>query len=161
ALQKHHGQPVPADLIAGQRFAFLRGRPSLLGSPFRFARHGRSGMEMSELLPHLATVADELAVIKSLRTDEVNHAPAQLLMHTGSGQFGRPSLGAWVAYGLGSDNHDLPAFVVLVTGYTAGAGNSLWGSGFLPTQHQGVPFRSRGETVLFLSDPPGVQRDDA
>src|SRR5262245_32922755 len=160
ALQRHDGRPVPRELIEGQRFAFLRGHPNLLGTRFRFARHGRGGVELSETLPHLATVADELAVVKTLHTEEFNHAPAQLFMQTGFGQFGRPSLGSWVAYGLGSESADLPAFVVLVTGRTAGAGNSLWGSGFLPTVYQGVQFRSSGDPVLFLSNPPGVDAND-
>jgi hypothetical protein len=160
ALQRLNGQLVPRDLIEGQRFAFLRGHPTLLGTRFRFARHGRGGVELSELLPHLASVADDIAVVKCLHTEEFNHAPAQLFFHTGFGQFGRPSLGSWVAYGLGSESRDLPAFVVLITGRTAGAGNSLWGSGFLPTVYQGVQFRGTGDPVLFLSDPPGVTRDD-
>jgi hypothetical protein len=160
ALRRHDGQPVPAHLIEGQRFAFLRGHPRLLGTRFRFARHGRSGQELSELLPHLAEVADDLAVVKTLHTEEFNHAPAQLFLQTGFGQFGRPSVGSWVAYGLGSESRDLPTFVVLVTGRTAGAGNSLWGSGFLPTAYQGVQFRGTGDPVLFLRDPPGISRGD-
>jgi len=160
ALQRHDGQPVPAHLIEGQRFAFLRGHPRLLGTRFRFAKHGRCGLEISELLPHLATVADDIAIVKTVHTEEFNHAPAQLFFQTGFGQFGRPSLGSWVVYGLGSENRDLPSFVVLVTGRTGGAGNSLWGSGFLPTLYQGVQFRNSGDTVLFLSDPRGVTRDD-
>lgn len=160
ALVRHDGQPVPAELIEGQRFAFLRGHPKLLGTKFPFRRCGESGLELSDRLPHLAGVADELAIIKTLQTEEFNHAPAQLFMQTGFGQFGRPSLGAWMSYGLGSENEDLPAFVVLVTGATAGAGNSLWGSGFLPTSHQGIQFRTSGDPVLFLSNPPGVQQSD-
>ncbi|HEY8502959.1 MAG TPA: DUF1501 domain-containing protein [Gemmataceae bacterium] len=160
ALQKHDGRPVPKELIEGQRFAFLRGHPKLLGTRFKFAKYGESGVELSELLPHLATVADEIAVVKALRTDEFNHAPAQLFFQTGFGEFGRPSLGAWVSYGLGSENRDLPDFVVMLTGKTAGAGNSLWGSGFLPTRHQGVQFRNSGDPVLFLSDPEGITPAD-
>jgi hypothetical protein len=160
ALQRHDGRPVPRELIEGQRFAFLRGHPNLLGTRLRFARHGQSGLEISEALPHLASVADDLAIVRTLYTEEFNHAPAQLFLHTGFGQFGRPSLGSWVSYGLGTENRDLPAFVVLITGRTAGAGNSLWGSGFLPTVHQGVQFRNSGDPVLFLSNPPGVTADD-
>jgi hypothetical protein len=160
ALQRHDGQPVPRHLIEGERFAFLRGHPNLLGTRFRFQRHGRGGVEISELLPHLASVADDIAVVKSLHTEEFNHGPAQLFLQTGFGQFGRPSVGSWVAYGLGAENQNLPAFVVLVTGRTAGAGNSLWGSGFLPTMFQGVQFRSTGDPVLFLSNPPGVDAAD-
>ena len=159
-LQRHDGQPVPRQLIEGQRFAFLRGRPNLLGTRVRFERHGQAGLEISELLPHLSRVADDIAVVKTLQTEEFNHAPAQLFMQTGFGQFGRPSLGSWVAYGLGTENQDLPAFVVLVTGLTAGAGNSLWGSGFLPTVFQGTQFRSSGDPVLFLSNPRGVDAHD-
>ena len=159
-LQQHDGKPVPKHLIEGQRFAFLRGHPNLLGTRFKFNRHGKSGLELSELLPHLAKVADDIAVIRTLHTEEFNHGPAQLFMQTGFGQFGRPSIGSWVSYGLGSENHNLPAFVVLLTGRTAGAGNSLWGSGFLPTVHQGVQFRNAGDPVLFLSNPPGVDGPD-
>ncbi len=159
-LQKHDGQPVPKHLIEGQRFAFLRGQPRLLGSPYRFSRHGRCGLEVSELLPHLGAIADDISVVKCLHTEEFNHAPAQLMMQTGFGRFGRPSMGSWVAYGLGSENENLPAFVVLVSGRSPGAGNSLWGSGFLPPVYQGVQFRNSGNPVLFLSDPPGVTRDE-
>jgi hypothetical protein len=123
-------------------------------------RHGKSGVEISELLPHLAKVADELAVIRSVQTDEFNHGPAQLFLHTGSGRPGRPSFGSWVTYGLGSENEDLPAYVVLLTGAMAGAGSSLWSNGFLPSIHQGVQFRTTGDPVLFLSPPPGQMADD-
>jgi len=160
ALCEHDGQPVPKELIEGRRFAFLRGHPKLLGTRYKFSKHGQSGLELSELLPHLAGVADDIAVVKTLHTEEFNHAPAQLFLHTGFGQFGRPSLGSWVAYGLGSESQTLPGFVVLMTGTTAGAGNSLWGSGFLPTVYQGVQFRNQGDAVLFLSDPPGMVRAD-
>ena len=159
-LQRHDGQPVPRHLIEGQRFAFLRGHPNLLGTRFRFQRYGKSGLELSELLPHLASVADDIAVVKTLHTEEFNHGPAQLFMQTGFGQFGRPCVGSWVAYGLGTENQNLPAFVVLLTGRTAGAGNSLWGSGFLPTMYQGVQFRNTGDPVLFLSNPSGVDGQD-
>jgi hypothetical protein len=159
-LQRHDGRPVPRELIEGQRFAFLRGHPNLLGTRVRFQRHGKGGLEISDFLPHLAQVADDIAVVKTLHTEEFNHAPAQLFMQTGTGQFGRPSLGSWVAYGLGTDNQDLPAFVVLVTGRTGGAGNSLWGSGFLPTLYQGTQFRTSGDPVLFLSNPRGVDAGD-
>ncbi|MBB74267.1 MAG: sulfatase [Planctomycetaceae bacterium] len=159
-LQLLDGQLCPPSLLEGARFAFLRGHPRLLGTRYRFRRHGESGLEMSELLPHLSTVADELAVIKSMRTEHFNHAPAQLFLHTGFGRFGRPTMGSWVNYGLGSENRDLPGFVVLITGLVGGAGNSMWGSGFLPTIHQGIEFRSQGDPVLFLSNPAGVSRSD-
>jgi len=159
-LQEFDGQPVPKHLIEGQRFAFLRGHPELLGTKFKFARHGNSGLELSENLPHLATVADDIAVVKTLHTEQINHGPAQLMFQTGFGRFGRPSAGAWVSYGLGSENRDLPAYIVMITGKVAGAGSALWGSGFLPSVHQGVEFRSSGDPVLFLSDPPGIDRSD-
>jgi len=159
-LQKFDGQPCPKELLEGKRFAFLRGHPSLLGTKFKFARHGQSGLEMSENLPHLASVADEIAVVKTLHTEQINHGPAQLMFHTGFGRFGRPSLGSWAAYGLGSENRDLPAYVVMITGKVAGAGSALWGSGFLPSVYQGVEFRSQGDPVLFLSNPPGVSAAD-
>lgn len=156
ALQKHNGQRVPDHLWKNLRLAFIRKQPSLLGTQFRFRPHGESGIQLSELLPHLGQVIDEVAVIKSLHTDHFNHAPAQLFYQTGFSRFGRPSLGSWLHYGLGSANRDLPGFVVLITGSIAGAGNSLWGSGFLPSVHQGVEFRSSGDPVLFLSNPQGI-----
>lgn len=159
-LKRLNGKLLPDELWRGLRLAFIRNRPSLLASPYRFRRCGESGIELSELLPHLAGVADELAVIKTLHTEHFNHAPAQLFFETGFGRFGRPSMGAWITYGLGSENHNLPAFVVLLTGPIAGAGNSLWGSGFLPSVYQGIELRSSGDPVLFLSDPPGMPRED-
>jgi hypothetical protein len=159
-LAQYDGQPCPKHLIEGQRFAFLRGHPSLLGPRFKFAKHGECGLELSELLPHLATVTDDIAVVKSLHTEQINHGPAQLMFHTGFGRFGRPSIGSWVSYGLGSENRDLPAYVVMITGKVAGAGSALWGSGFLPSVHQGVEFRSQGDPVLFLSNPNGVTPAD-
>ena len=155
-LRKHHGEKMPDALWKGLRLAFIRKQPNLFGSPFKFYKHGQSGLELSELLPNLATVADELTLIKTLHTEQFNHAPAQLFMQTGFGRFGRPSMGAWCSYGLGTENSDLPAFVVMNTGLIAGGGNSLWGSGFLPTVHQGIEFRSKGDPVLFLSNPYGV-----
>jgi len=160
ALIKHDGELVPQEYIEGKKFAFLRGHPKLLGTRFRFSKPGNSDVEISELLPHLGEVVDDIAVVKTVQTEEVNHAPAQLFLQTGFGQFGRPSLGSWVNYGLGSESENLPGFVVLVTGNTAGAGNSLWGSGFLPTVHQGIQFRNSGDPVLFLSNPPGITQDD-
>ena len=158
-LRKYDGQKLPDHLWEGLRLAFIRKQPNLLGSPFKFHKYGQSGLEMSELLPHLGSVADELTMIHSVHTEQFNHAPAQLFMQTGFARFGRPCIGSWASYGLGSENDDLPAFVVMNTGLIAGAGNSLWGSGFLPTVHQGVEFRSKGDPVLFLSDPSGVDRE--
>lgn len=159
-LQKYDGEPCPQELLEGKRFAFLRGHPSLLGTKFKFGKHGKSGLEISENLPHLASVADEISVVKTLHTEQINHGPAQLMFHTGFGRFGRPSVGAWAAYGLGSENRDLPAYVVMITGKVAGAGSALWGSGFLPSVYQGVEFRSQGDPVLFLSNPPGITTGD-
>ncbi len=155
ALVKHDGQACPEELTKGKRFAFIGGKMTLAGSRFRFARHGQSGQEMSELLPYLATVADELAVVRSVHTEEINHAPAQMFLHTGFGRGGRPSFGSWVTYGLGSQADNLPAYVVLLSGPAAGAGTSLWSSGFLPSVYQGVQLRTSGEPVLFLSNPKG------
>lgn len=157
ALIKHDGQPCPDKYLEGQRFAFLRGHPKLLGTEFKFAPHGESGLEFSELLPNIATHADDICLIKTLHTEHFNHAPAQLFFQTGFGRFGRPTFGAWTNYGLGTENQDLPGFVVMITGQVAGAGNSLWGSGFLPTIYQGIEFRSQGEPVLFLSNPDGLE----
>jgi hypothetical protein len=160
ALQRHDGKPCPEELTRGRRFAFIGGKLTLAGSHFRFARHGQSGQYISELLPHLAGVADELAVVRSLHTDEINHGPAQMFLHSGFGRGGRPSVGSWVAYGLGSVNQDLPAFVVLTSGPTGGGGTSLWSAGFLPSVYQGIQFRTSGDPVLFLSNPRGQEPAD-
>ena len=159
-LREHDGQPIPEDLVKGERFAFIKGTPRLLGSPFEFAKHGASGAEISTLLPHLAEHADEIAIVRSMTTTQFNHAPAQIFMNTGHQIIGRPSLGSWLSYGLGTDNADLPAFVVLISGQNnPDGGKSCWGSGFLPTTHQGVEFRSKGEPVLYSHDPDGVDRE--
>ena len=160
ALARHDGEVCPEELLKGKRFAFIGGKMTLAGSKFRFAPRGRSGQVMSDLLPHLAGVADELCVIRSLHTEEINHAPAQMFLHTGFGRGGRPGMGAWVVYGLGSETQDLPAYVVLLSGPLGGAGTALWSSGFLPSVHQGIQFRSGGDPVLFLSSPEGHGRDD-
>ena len=161
-LQRRHGEVCPAEMYEGKKFAFLRSRPTLFGSPKDWTpkRCGESGLEISSLMPHLQTVADDLCIVRSVHTDEFNHGPAQLFLLTGFGRFGRPSLGSWITYGLGSENADLPGYVVLITGSVLGAGNSAWGSGFLPTVYQGVEFRSQGDPVLFLSNPPGIDRND-
>ena len=151
------GKPCPDSLIKNERFAFIKGVPKMLGTPHKFARHGACGTELSELLPRLGTVVDDMAVVRSMVTDQFNHAPAQLLLQTGTSRLGRPSMGSWLTYGLGSDASDLPAFVVLVSGgKVPSAGTSLWGSGFLPTVYQGVQCRSQGDPVLYLSNPPGM-----
>jgi hypothetical protein len=160
ALVRHDGQTCPEELLRGRRFAFIGGQMTLAGTKFSFRRHGRSGQEISDLLPHLATVADDISVIRTLHTEEINHAPAQMFLHTGFGRGGRPSFGSWVAYGLGSENLDLPAYVVLVSGPTGGAGTSMWAPGFLPSVYQGIQFRTTGDPVLFLSNPRGQGPDD-
>ncbi|MDG1875685.1 MAG: DUF1501 domain-containing protein [Mariniblastus sp.] len=159
-LQKRSGQLCPDEFFKGKQLAFIRKQPTLLGTPqekdFQFKKCGKSGIQISNLLPHLQTVADEITFCRSMRTDQFNHAPAQMLMLTGFPRFGRPSIGSWSSYGLGSINQNLPSFVVLITGQILGAGNSAWGSGFLPTIHQGIEFRSKGDPVLFLSNPKGL-----
>ena len=154
-LTKRSGQLPPAELLKDYRAAFINPNSALLGSKFKFQRHGRSGLELSELLPHTASVADDLCMIRSMRTDAVNHAPAQILMNTGSQLFGRPSLGAWTLYGLGTENADLPGYVVLSSANGTSGGASNWGSGFLPTVYNGIPFRGTGDPVLYLSNPRG------
>jgi hypothetical protein len=156
-LRELNGTNAPEDIFKGERFAFIRGTPRLLGSPYRFARHGQSGAEVSELLPHLAGVVDEIAILRSVRTSQFNHAPAQIFMNTGHQIVGRPSLGSWLSYGLGSESADLPGFVVLLSGENQpDGGKSCWGSGFLPSVYQGVEFRGKGDPVLFLRNPEGV-----
>jgi hypothetical protein len=156
-LAKFDGTLPPPELLKGYRSAFINPNSKLLGPKFTFARHGQSGAEISELLPHTAGIVDEIAIVKSMVTDAFNHAPGQLMMNTGSMIFGRPSMGSWVVYGLGSEAEDLPAFVVFSTGSKGpSGGNSCWGSGFLPTVYQGVQFRTVGDPVLYLSNPRGV-----
>jgi hypothetical protein len=160
-LKQFNGDRIPEDFIKGERFAFIKGVPRLLGSPYEFKRFGKSGAEISSLLPHLSTVADEIAIVRSLHTEQFNHAPGQIFMNCGSRIIGRPSMGSWITYGLGSANSDLPGFVVLVSGENQpDGGKSCWGSGFLPTVYQGVEFRSKGDPVLFLSNPEGVNSQD-
>ncbi len=160
ALAKLNGQDCPQSFLEGKRFAFIRGVPKMLGPQATFRQRGQSGAWISDHLPHLATVADELTFLKAVQTDQFNHAPAQLLMHTGSARLGRPSMGAWVTYGLGSENANLPGFVVLTSGgKDPDAGKSAWGSGFLPSVYQGVQCRSEGDPVLFIKDPEGIDRD--
>ncbi|MFO0820496.1 MAG: DUF1501 domain-containing protein [Pirellulales bacterium] len=158
-LEKFHGKPCPKELLEGKRFAFIQGVPNLLASPFKFAQHGQSGAWLSEVWKHLPKVVDELAIVRSVKTDQFNHAPAQLYLHTGTPLLGAAAMGSWATYGLGSENENLPGYVVLVSGgKTPDAGKSVWGSGFLPSVHQGVQCRSPGDPVLFLSDPAGMSR---
>jgi hypothetical protein len=165
-LTEYNGQPIPESLIAGKRFAFMDSshRTELLGGRQTFAQYGDSGAWVSDLLPHTAGIVDELTFLKTCQTDLFNHAPAKLFMNTGTGQFGRPSLGAWTTYGLGSESADLPGFVVLQSGPRGPRGGAVnWSSGALPTTFQGVPLRNQGDPILNLSLPPGVtdqqQRD--
>lgn len=159
-LQKLDDKPCPDSLLEGKRFAFIEGVPKMLGPQFSFAQYGQSETWVSELLPHFQQVVDDVLIMKAVKTDEFNHAPAQLFMHTGSPRLGRPSFGSWVTYGLGSENENLPGFVVLVSGNsTPSGGKSLWGSGFLPSSYQGVEFRSKGDPVLYMSNPEGVTRN--
>lgn len=159
-LMKMDGQDCPPSLLAGKKFAFISGVPKMLGPQARFAQHGESRTWVSENLPHFSTVVDEVSFLKAVTTDQFNHAPAQLLMHTGSPRLGRPSMGSWVTYGLGTENQNLPGFVVLTSGGSfPDAGKSVWGSGFLPSVYQGVQCRREGDPVLFIKDPNGMSRD--
>jgi hypothetical protein len=159
-LQKMHGQDCPPSFIEGKKFAFIRGVPTLLGPQAKFAQYGKSGLWLSDNLPHFQTMADDVSILKAVNTDQFNHAPAQLLMHTGSARLGRPSMGSWVTYGLGSENSNLPGFMVLTSGgANPDAGKSVWGSGFLPSVYQGIQCRSSGDPVLFINDPKGMDRD--
>jgi hypothetical protein len=163
-LAKFNGALPPADLLKGYRAAFINPQSKLLGPKFKFAKYGKSGAELSELLPHLSEVVDDITIVKSMHTDAFNHAPGQIFLNTGSMQFGRPSIGAWVTYGLGSESRDLPSFVVFSSGAKGTSGGaSNWGCGFLPSVYQGVLFRSQGDPILYLANPKGVdaalQRD--
>jgi hypothetical protein len=158
-LVRRNGQDCPQEFLRGRRFAFTSGTPKLLGTPQPFRQYGQSGAWVSAALPHIATVVDDLTFIKSMYTDQFNHAPAELLLFTGSAQFGRPSMGSWVTYGLGSESQNLPGFIVLVSSGTfPSAGNGDWGNGFLPSVYQGVQCRSQGDPVLYVSNPRGISR---
>jgi Protein of unknown function (DUF1501) len=158
-LVKHNGQPCPESFTKGKRFAFTSGTPKLLGTPRKFAQYGKGGTWLSDAIPNLHGIADEMCVIKSMFTEQFNHAPAELLLYTGSARPGRPSMGAWVTYGLGSENQNLPGFVVLISsGVQPNGGKNSFGSGFLPSVYQGVQCRSKGDPVLYASDPPGMDR---
>jgi hypothetical protein len=162
-LARLEGRPIPPEVIGGQRYAFIRPDAAVLGPRYRFRRHGQSGAELSEMLPHLATVADDICIIKSMRTDQFNHGPAQIFLNTGFAQPGRPSLGSWVVYGLGAETENLPAFVVMSTGSGISGGAANWASGFLPTHFAGVRLRNGNEPILNVNSPPGydaqLQRD--
>ena len=158
-LVKRTGQDVPESFLKGKRFAFTSGVPKLLGTPRKFKQYGKAGIWMSDAIPNLHPHADDITVIKSMKTDEFNHAPAELLLFTGSSRQGRPGMGTWVTYGLGSENENLPGFVVLISsGVQPSGGANLWGNGFLPSVYQGVQCRSKGDPVLYVSDPAGMDR---
>lgn len=158
-LVKRSGQFCPDDFIKGRKFAFTSGTPRLLGTPRTFKQCGKGGIWMSDAIPNFQSIADDVTVIRSMYTDQFNHAPAELLLFTGSPRQGRPSMGSWITYGLGSENENLPGFVVLISsGVQPSAGQSGWGSGFLPSVFQGVQCRSKGDPVLYVSDPPGMDR---
>jgi hypothetical protein len=158
-LSKRDGSLPPSDLLKDYRAAFINPNSALLGAKFKYEKRGRSGTEISELLPKIGEVADDICLIRSMHTDAVNHAPAQILMNTGAQQFGRPSLGAWTLYGLGNESENLPGYIVLSSGNGTSGGASNWGCGFLPTIYAGVPFRSTGDPVLYLSNPKGFDEE--
>ncbi len=155
-LTRLEGKPLPPSVIMGQRYAFIRPDAAVLGPRFKFAKHGQCGAELSEMLPHLAKIVDEICIIRSTRTDQFNHAPAQIFLNTGFSQPGRPSLGSWVLYGLGAQTQNLPAFVVMSTGAGISGGSANWSSGLLPTVYAGVRFRNQGDAILNVSSPEGV-----
>jgi hypothetical protein len=161
-LEEQHGQPMPKEIIRNHEFAMIKSAsPLVQKSPWKFRKHGQSGTEVSELFPNTARVIDDIAVIRSLHTDSFNHDPAVMFMNTGSVRFGRPAMGAWASYGLGTENSDLPAFVVLASGKNIQPLlDSYWGPGFLPSRHQGVQFRSSGEPILYVKNPEGVSRGE-
>ena len=159
-LVKRNGQDCPDAYLKGRRFAFTTGVPKLMGTPRTYAQHGPGGIWMSDALTNLPRVASEVTVIKSMTTDEFNHAPAELLLYTGSARQGRPSMGTWATYGLGTENENLPGFMVLISsGVQPSGGQSCWGNGFLPSVYQGVQCRSKGDPVLYVSNPPGMDRE--
>jgi hypothetical protein len=160
-LNELNGKPIPDSYLKGKRFAFMdtftKNIPKLLGTRRRFARHGQCGAYVSDCLPHTAGIVDDITIVRSVATDVFNHAPAKIFLNTGSPQFGRPSMGAWVTYGIGSESQNLPGFVVLQSGPRGPRGGAPnWGSGFLPTTYQGVPFRTGGEPILNLANPQGI-----
>jgi hypothetical protein len=158
-LLKLNGKECPKEFLEGKQFAFIQGIPKMLGPQFPFKQHGHSGAWISDRLPHFTSVADDVCFVKSMHTDQFNHGPAQLLVHTGTQNPGSPSIGAWATYGLGSENQNLPGFIVLTSGgKNPDAGKSVWGSGYLPSVYQGVQCRSQGEPVLYLDDPAGISR---
>src|SRR5438874_2520123 len=158
-LQKWHGKPLPAEMTKDMRLAFTKPNAAVLASPRKFTPHGKSGIEFSDFIPNIGSCADEICLVRSMFTDAFNHHPGQLMLFGGSIQVGRPTMGAWALYGLGSESQNLPGFVVLSSGVGSSGGASNWSSGFLPSTYGGVVFRSAGDPVLYLSNPPGVTRD--
>lgn len=162
-LTKRDGQPIPKSFIKDVHFAMIQNdkHPLLKGSPFQFRRHGQSGLSISELMPHLASVADELAIVRSLHSEVFNHDPAVSLLNSGDSRVGRPTMGAWISYGLGNETQDFPAYIVLTSGvHLQSLLNSYWTNGFLPSKYQGVRFRSKGDPVLYLSLPNGISKQE-
>jgi hypothetical protein len=162
-LAKYEGKPIPPEIIKGQRYAFIRPDAACLGPQYKFHKHGKCGAELSEIMPHLATVADDICILRAMHTDQFNHAPAQIFLNTGFAQPGRPSIGSWVVYGLGAETSDLPAFVVMSTGAGISGGAANWSSGFLPSVYSGVRLRNQGDPILNVTSPSGIdarlQRD--
>jgi uncharacterized protein (DUF1501 family) len=156
ALAKLEGKPLPPSLLAGERLAFIRPDAAVLGPQYKFAQHGQSGAELSEIIPHLAEIVDDICLIKSMKTEQFNHAPGQIFLNTGFAQPGRPCLGSWVIYGLGTEAQDLPAFVVMSTGSGISGGSANWSSGFMPSIYAGVRFRNQGDPILDVTSPKGV-----
>jgi uncharacterized protein (DUF1501 family) len=154
-LAELEGKPIPPSVIKGQRYAFIQPDAAVLGPRFKFGKYGQCGAEISEVMPQLAKVVDDIAIVRSVHTDLFNHSPAQLFVNTGSGVPGRPSMGSWLSYGLGSEANDLPSFVVLKSGGSLSGGASMWSAGFLPSVHQGIGFRSQGDPILHVSNPKG------
>lgn len=159
-LAKVNGKPCPQSFLEGKRFAFIKGVPNMLGPQFAFKQYGQSGAWVSDRLPHFSQVVDEVCMLHAMRTPQFNHGPAQLMIHTGKAIPGNPSLGSWSVYGLGTENQNLPGFVVLLSGgHAVDAGKPVWGSGFLPSVYQGVQCRSKGDPILYMSNPDGVTKD--
>lgn len=157
-LAELEGQSIPPSVIAGQRYAFIQSNAAVLGPQLKFSKHGESGAEISEAMPHLSKVADDIAIMRSVHTDQFNHSPAQIFVNTGSPIPGRPAMGSWLSYGIGSDSKDLPGFIVLSSGGNISGGAAMWNAGFLPGEHQGVPFRSSGDPILNVANPAGIDR---
>ncbi len=157
-LAKWHGKPLPPSLTRDLKLAFIKPNANAVASPRKFARHGQSGLEISDYLPHLSREADRLCLVRSLHTDAFNHDPGEMVMMAGTMQFGRPSMGSWVTYGLGSETQNLPGFVVLSTGVAPSAGGNNWSAGFLPSAFQGTAFRPTGSPIPYLDNPAGIDR---